>query len=182
MSLQQVPAGRNFPDDINVIIEVPMNSPAIKYEVDKESGAIFVDRMLKTAMYYPCNYGYVPHTLCGDGDPADVLVVLPLPMLPGTVVRCRPVGVLKMEDEAGEDSKIIAVPVTEVTGIYRNVNSVEDLDEILLDQIVHFFEHYKDLERNKWVKTGGWQGLDAARRELTDSVSRYESADKQPNF
>ena len=182
MSLQQVPAGRNFPDDINVIIEVPMNSPAIKYEVDKESGAIFVDRMLKTAMYYPCNYGYVPHTLCGDGDPADVLVVLPLPMLPGTVVRCRPVGVLKMEDEAGEDSKIIAVPVTEVTGIYRNVNSVEDLDEILLDQIVHFFEHYKDLERNKWVKTGGWQGLDAARRELIDSVSRYESADKQPNF
>ena len=182
MSLQQVPAGRNFPDDINVIIEVPMNSPAIKYEVDKESGAIFVDRMLKTAMYYPCNYGYVPHTLCGDGDPADVLVVLPLPMLPGTVVRCRPVGVLKMEDEAGEDSKIIAVPVTDVTGIYRNVNSVEDLDEILLDQIVHFFEHYKDLERNKWVKTGGWEGLDAARRELTDSVSRYESADKQPNF
>ena len=182
MSLQQVPAGRNFPDDINVIIEVPMNSPAIKYEVDKESGAIFVDRMLKTAMYYPCNYGYVPHTLCGDGDPADVLVVLPLPMLPGTVVRCRPVGVLKMEDEAGEDSKIIAVPVTEVTGIYRNVNSVEDLDEILLDQIVHFFEHYKDLERNKWVKTGGWQGVDAARRELIDSVSRYESADKQPNF
>jgi inorganic pyrophosphatase len=182
MSLQQVPAGRNFPDDINVIIEVPMNSPAIKYEVDKESGAIFVDRMLKTAMYYPCNYGYVPHTLCGDGDPADVLVVLPLPMLPGTVVRCRPVGVLQMEDEAGEDSKIIAVPVTEVTGIYRNVNSVEDLDEILLDQIVHFFEHYKDLERNKWVKTGGWEGVDAARRELIDSVSRYESADKQPNF
>lgn len=182
MSLQQVPAGRNFPDDINVIIEVPMNSPAIKYEVDKESGAIFVDRMLKTAMYYPCNYGYVPHTLCGDGDPADVLVVLPLPMLPGTVVRCRPVGVLKMEDEAGEDSKIIAVPVTDVTGIYRNVNSVEDLDEILLDQIVHFFEHYKDLERNKWVKTGGWEGLDAARRELIDSVSRFESADKQPNF
>jgi inorganic pyrophosphatase len=182
MSLQQVPAGRNFPDDINVIIEVPMNSPAIKYEVDKESGAIFVDRMLKTAMYYPCNYGYVPHTLCGDGDPADVLVVLPLPMLPGTVVRCRPVGVLQMEDEAGEDSKIIAVPVTEVTGIYRNVNSVEDLDEILLDQIVHFFEHYKDLERNKWVKTGGWEGVDAARRELTDSVSRYKSADKQPNF
>ena len=177
MSLQQVPAGRNFPDDINVIIEVPMNSPAIKYEVDKDSGAIFVDRMLKTAMYYPCNYGYVPHTLCGDGDPADVLVVLPLPMLPGTVVRCRPVGVLKMEDEAGEDSKIIAVPVTDVTGMYRHVNSVEDLDEILLDQIMHFFEHYKDLERNKWVKTDGWEGVDAARLELLDSVSRYESAE-----
>jgi len=182
MSLQQVPAGRNFPDDINVIIEVPMNSPAIKYEVDKESGAIFVDRMLKTAMYYPCNYGYVPHTLCGDGDPADVLVVLPLPMLPGTVVRCRPVGVLKMEDEAGEDSKIIAVPVTEVTGIYRHVNSVEDLDEMLLDQIVHFFDHYKDLERNKWVKTGGWQGADVARQELLDSVSCYNAAEQPPNF
>lgn len=182
MSLQQVPAGRNFPDDINVIIEVPMNSPAIKYEVDKKSGAIFVDRMLKTAMYYPCNYGYVPHTLCGDGDPADVLVVLPLPMLPGTVVRCRPVGVLKMEDEAGEDSKIIAVPVTEVTGMYRNVHTVDDLDEILLNQIVHFFEHYKDLERNKWVRTGGWEGVEAARQELLDSVSCYESADEQPNF
>ena len=182
MSLQQVPAGRNFPDDINVIIEVPMNSPAIKYEVDKASGAIFVDRMLKTAMYYPCNYGYVPHTLCGDGDPADVLVVLPLPMLPGTVVRCRPVGVLKMVDEAGEDSKIIAVPVEEVTGMYRNVKTVDDLDEILLNQIVHFFEHYKDLERNKWVRTGGWEGVEAARKELTDSVSCYESADEQPNF
>ncbi len=119
MSLQRVPSGRNIPDDINVIIEVPMNSPAIKYEVDKETGAIFVDRMLKTAMYYPCNYGYVPHTLCGDGDPVDVLVVLPLPMLPGTVVRCRPIGVLQMKDEAGEDSKVIAVPLTEVTGIYR---------------------------------------------------------------
>jgi len=182
MSLQQVPAGRNFPDDINVIIEVPMNSPAIKYEVDKASGAIFVDRMLKTAMYYPCNYGYVPHTLCGDGDPADVLVVLPLPMLPGTVVRCRPVGVLKMVDEAGEDSKIIAVPVEDVTGMYRNVKTVDDLDEILLNQIVHFFEHYKDLERNKWVRTGGWEGVEAARQELIDSVSCYESADEQPNF
>jgi inorganic pyrophosphatase len=182
MSLQQVSAGRNFPDDINVIIEVPMNSPAIKYEVDKKSGAIFVDRMLKTAMYYPCNYGYVPHTLCGDGDPADVLVVLPLPLLPGTVVRCRPVGVLKMVDEAGEDSKIIAVPVTDVTGMYRHVNTVDDLDEILLNQIVHFFEHYKDLERNKWVRTGGWEGVEAARQELLDSVSCYESAEDQPNF
>ena len=182
MSLQQVPAGKNYPDDINVIIEVPMNSPAIKYEVDKDSGAIFVDRMLKTAMYYPCNYGYVPHTLCGDGDPLDVLVVLPLPMLPGTVVRCRPVGVLSMCDEAGDDAKIIAVPVTDVTGMYRDIETVEDLDEILLNQISHFFEHYKDLERNKWVRTGGWKGVEAAREELIDSVSRYESADEQPNF
>lgn len=173
MSLQQVPAGRDYPNDINVIIEVPMNSPAIKYEVDKDSGAIFVDRMLKTAMYYPCNYGYVPHTLCGDGDPVDVLVVLPLPMLPGTVVRCRPVGVLLMQDEAGDDAKIIAVPVTDVTGMYQHIVSVEDLDEILLNQIEHFFEHYKDLERNKWVKTAGWEGVDSARRELMDSIERY---------
>jgi inorganic pyrophosphatase len=182
MSLQQVPTGRNVPDDINVIIEVPMNSPAIKYEVDKESGAIFVDRMLKTAMYYPCNYGYVPHTLCGDGDPVDVLVVLPLPMLPGTVVRCRPVGVLQMKDEAGEDSKVIAVPVDEVTGIYRDIKSVEDVDNMLLNQIVHFFEHYKDLESNKWVRTGGWQGVDAARQEILDAVERFQAAPEKPAF
>ncbi len=182
MSLQRVPTGRNVPDDINVIIEVPMNSPAIKYEVDKESGAIFVDRMLKTAMYYPCNYGYVPHTLCGDGDPVDVLVVLPLPMLPGTVVRCRPVGVLLMKDEAGEDAKVIAVPVTEVSGMYRDIKSVEDLDDMLLDQIVHFFEHYKDLERNKWVRTGGWQGVGAARQEILDAVDRYQAAPEKPAF
>lgn len=182
MSLQQVRPGQNFPDDINVIIEVPMNSPAIKYEVDKESGAIFVDRMLKTAMYYPCNYGYVPHTLCGDGDPVDVLVVLPLPMLPGTVVRCRPVGVLLMKDEEGEDSKVIAVPIPEVTGIYRDIITVDDLDDILLDQIVHFFEHYKDLEKNKWVRTGGWQGVEAARQELLDAIDRYQTAPEKPNF
>jgi len=182
MSLSRVPAGRNYPDEINVIIEVPMNSPAIKYEVDKDTGAIFVDRMLKTAMYYPCNYGYVPHTLCGDGDPVDVLVVLPLPMLPGTVVRCRAVGVLLMEDEAGEDSKVIAVPVTEVTGIYRDIKTVEDLDELLLNQIVHFFDHYKDLERNKWVKTGSWQGVQRARKELVDAIENYESTPDKPNF
>ena len=182
MSLQQVRPGQNFPDDINVIIEVPMNSPAIKYEVDKDSGAIFVDRMLKTAMYYPCNYGYVPHTLCGDGDPVDVLVVLPLPMLPGTVVRCRPVGVLLMKDEEGEDSKVIAVPIPEVTGIYRDIITVDDLDDILLDQIVHFFEHYKDLEKNKWVRTGGWQGVEAARQELLDAIDRYQTAPEKPNF
>jgi len=182
MSLQQVPSGRKIPDDINVIIEVPMNSPAIKYEVDKASGAIFVDRMLKTAMYYPCNYGYVPHTLCGDGDPLDVLVVLPLPMLPGTVVRCRPVGVLKMKDEAGEDAKVIAVPITEVTGMYRDVASVGDLDEILLDQIVHFFEHYKDLEPNKWVRTGDWKGVAAARQEVLDSVALFEATPDKPAF
>ena len=182
MSLQQVPPGRKIPDDINVIIEVPMNSPAIKYEVDKDSGAIFVDRMLKTAMYYPCNYGYMPHSLCDDGDPLDVLVVLPLPMLPGTVVRCRPVGVLKMRDEAGEDSKVIAVPVTDVTGIYRGVASIGDLDDILLDQIVHFFEHYKDLEKNKWVRTGDLKGVADARQEVLDAVALYEATPDKPAF
>ncbi len=182
MSLQQVPAGRNLPDDINVIVEVPMNSPAIKYEVDKDSGAIFVDRLLRTAMYYPCNYGYVPHTLCGDGDPLDVLVVLPLPMVPGTVMRCRPIGVLQMKDEAGEDSKVVAVPVDEVSGMYRDIKSVEELDERLLDQIAHFFEHYKDLEPNKWVRTGDWKNVEVARKEVMDSVALYQAQPVKPAF
>jgi len=182
MSLQQVPAGRNLPDEINVIIEVPMNSPAIKYEIDKESGAIFVDRMLKTAMYYPCNYGYVPHSLCGDGDPLDVLVVLPLPLVPGTVIQCRPVGVLQMKDEAGEDAKILAVPISDVTGIYRDIVSFEDIDKLLLDQIEHFFEHYKDLEPNKWVRTGEWEDVDVARKEIMDSIECYQALPVKPNF
>jgi len=182
MSLQQVPAGRNLPDEINVIIEVPMNSPAIKYEIDKESGAIFVDRMLKTAMYYPCNYGYVPHSLCGDGDPLDVLVVLPLPLVPGTVIQCRPVGVLQMKDEAGEDAKILAVPISDVTGIYRDIVSYEDIDKLLLDQIEHFFEHYKDLEPNKWVRTGEWEDVEVARKEITDAIECYQALPVKPNF
>ena len=182
MSLQQVPAGRNLPDEINVIIEVPMNSPAIKYEIDKESGAIFVDRMLKTAMYYPCNYGYVPHSLCGDGDPLDVLVVLPLPLVPGTVIQCRPVGVLQMKDEAGEDAKILAVPISDVTGIYRDIVSFEDIDKLLLDQIEHFFEHYKDLEPNKWVRTGEWEDVNVARKEIMDAIECYQALPVKPNF
>lgn len=182
MSLQDVPVGNDVPNEINVIIEIPMNSPAIKYEVDKVSGAIFVDRMLKTAMHYPCNYGYVPHTLCGDGDPVDVLVVMPMPVQSGAVVRCRPVGLLRMEDESGDDAKIIAVPVEEITGLYRNVKGVDDVDELLLMQIVHFFDHYKDLERNKWVRVDGWEDVDAARLEILESVKRFESAPQQPNF
>ena len=182
MSLQQVPAGRDLPDEINVIIEVPMNSPAIKYEIDKVSGAIFVDRMLKTAMYYPCNYGYVPHSLCGDGDPLDVLVVLPLPLVPGTVIQCRPVGVLQMKDEAGEDAKILAVPISDVTGIYRDVVSFEDIDKLLLDQIEHFFEHYKDLEPNKWVRTGDWEDVNVARQEIMDAIECYQALPVKPNF
>ena len=173
MSFQAVNPGHDIPNDINVIVEIPMNSPAVKYEVDKETGTIFVDRILKTAMHYPCNYGYVPHTLCGDGDPVDVLVVMPLPLVPGCVVRCRPIGVLNMEDESGDDAKIIAVPISEITGLYRDVNEVQDLPASLLDTIAHFFDHYKDLERGKWVKIGGWQGADAARTEIVDSIRRF---------
>ena len=182
MSLNHVPAGKSLPDDVNVIIEIPMNSDPIKYEVDKDSGAIFVDRMLGTAMHYPCNYGYIPHTLCGDGDPVDVLVVMPLPLLHGSVVRCRPVGVLKMTDESGEDAKLIAVPHSKITPLYDNVKDVTDLPELTLKQIGHVFEHYKDLEAGKWVKVDGWEGVEAARAEIVDSVKRYEAASEKPNF
>jgi len=182
MSLDQVPSGKSLPDDINVIIEISLNGDPIKYEVDKDSGAIFVDRMLGTAMHYPCNYGYVPHTLCGDGDPVDVLVIMPLALVPGSVIRCRPIGVLKMVDEGGEDAKIVAVPVDKITPLYTNVESVRDLPPITLDQIAHFFEHYKDLEKGKWVKIDGWGGPDEARAEIMDSVKRFESSPEKPNF
>ncbi len=182
MSLDQVPSGKSLPDDINVIIEISLNADPIKYEVDKDSGAIFVDRMLGTAMHYPCNYGYVPHTLCGDGDPVDVLVIMPLALVPGSVIRCRPIGVLKMTDEGGEDAKVVAVPVDKVTPLYSKVESVRDLPSITLDQISHFFEHYKDLEKGKWVKIEGWGGPDEARKEILDSVKRFEDTPDKPNF
>lgn len=182
MSLHKVPTGKNPPRDVNVIIEIPMNSQAVKYEVDKESGAIFVDRVLNTAMHYPCNYGYIPHTLCGDGDPVDVLVVMDNQLLPGTVVRCRPVGVLKMTDESGEDAKLIAVPVGSVTELFRDVESVRDISPVLLDQISHFFEHYKDLEKGKWVKIEGWGGPEEAREEIVASIKRYEDEPEKPRF
>jgi len=174
MSLHDVPSGKSLPDDMNVIIEIPLNGDPIKYEVDKDSGAIFVDRMLGTAMHYPCNYGYVPHTLCGDGDPVDVLVLMPMALIPGSVIRCRPIGVLKMTDESGEDAKILAVPIDKVTTLYSSVRSSDDLPTITLEQIGHFFEHYKDLEAGKWVKIQGWEGPEAARKELMDSVERFE--------
>lgn len=171
MSFDQVPAGKNLPEEFNVIIEIPANGEPIKYEVDKDSGEIFVDRLLSTAMRYPCNYGYVPHTLCGDGDPADVLVVLPASLQPGSVVKCRALGVLKMTDESGEDAKIVAVPVSKITPLYDNVKSIDDLPEIQLQQICHFFEHYKDLEKGKWVKVEGWEGPEAAKKELQDAYN-----------
>ena len=174
MSLNKVSAGRDLPNDFNVIIEIPMNADPIKYEVDKDSGAIFVDRFMGTAMHYPCNYGYVPKTLSDDGDPVDVLVITPFPLIPGVVVRCRPIGVLKMTDESGEDAKVLAVPVDKVLSIYSHWQKPEDLNELRLRQIQHFFEHYKDLEKGKWVKIDGWYGPEEAKQEILSGVAAYE--------
>ena len=182
MGLDLVTAGKNPPDEINVIIEIPKDAEPVKYEVDKASGAIFVDRILSTPMRYPCNYGYVPHTLCGDGDPADVLVVLPLPLIPGSVVRCRPVGVLKMTDEAGSDEKILAVPVSKVFSGYAHVEDIGQVSPHWLERIGHFFEHYKDLEKGKWVKLDGWGDANAAKRIIIESIDRFEAAPDKPNF
>ena len=182
MRIEAIPIGNNPPHDINVIVEVPIGGEPVKYEMDKDSGAMFVDRILYTSMRYPGNYGFVPHTLSDDGDPIDVLIANQRPLIPGAVINCKPVGVLLMKDEAGEDAKVIAVPVDEVTGIYRDITSVEDLDDMLLDQIVHFFEHYKDLEKNKWVRTGGWQGVEVARQELVDAEACYQSLPVKPAF
>ena len=173
MSLNKVPAGRDLPNDFNVIIEIPMNADPIKYEVDKESGAIFVDRFMGTAMHYPCNYGYVPQTLSDDGDPVDVLVITPFPLGAGIVVTCRPIGVLKMTDESGEDAKVLAVPVDKVLSIYSHWQKPEDLNELRLRQIQHFFEHYKDLEKGKWVKIDGWYGPEEAKQEILNGVAAY---------
>ena len=174
MSLNKVSSGKDLPNDFNVIIEIPMNADPIKYEVDKESGAIFVDRFMGTAMHYPCNYGYVPNTLSDDGDPVDVLVITPFPLFPGVVVRCRPIGVLKMTDESGEDAKVLAVPVDKVLSIYSHWQKPEDLNELRLRQIQHFFEHYKDLEKGKWVKIDGWYGPEEAKAEILNGVAAYK--------
>jgi inorganic pyrophosphatase len=174
MGLENLPAGKQVPDDINVVIEIPSNSDPIKYEVDKESGLVMVDRFLGTAMFYPCEYGFVPHTLSEDGDPVDVLVISPYTLSAGTAIRCRPVGMLRMTDESGKDAKILAVPVDKLTPRYKHVQKPEDLDKGLLDAIEHFFKHYKDLEVGKWVKIDGWEGTQAAKDEIVASVKRYE--------
>ena len=176
MNLDRVTTGDRVPDEVNVIIEIPSHSDPVKYEVDKETGAMMVDRFMSTAMYYPCNYGYVPHTLSEDGDPVDILVVTPVPLISGSVIRCRPVGMLKMADEAGNDVKILAVPGKGLTGEYINVNTTEDLPAALLAQIAHFFQHYKDLEPNKWVKIEGWTGPEDARKEILASIERYKQS------
>ncbi|ORU92475.1 MAG: inorganic pyrophosphatase [Cycloclasticus sp. symbiont of Bathymodiolus heckerae] len=182
MSLHLVPSGKDLPTDINVIIEIPSHADPIKYEVDKDSGSLFVDRFMGTAMHYPCNYGYVPHTLSDDGDPVDVLVITPNPLMNGSVIRCRPIGVLMMTDEAGEDAKVLAVPVSKLTPLYDDVKSHEDIPKIVLDQISHFFEHYKDLEAGKWVKINGWQGVEGAGKEIMESVARFEATEDKPHF
>jgi len=174
MSLDRVDAGRDLANDFNVIIEIPMHANPIKYEVDKETGALFVDRFVSTAMHYPCNYGYIPKTLSGDGDPVDVLVVSPFALMPGVVVRCRPIGILKMVDEGGEDTKLLAVPIDRLTPLYRHVETVRDLPELTLAQLTHFFAHYKDLEPGKWVKVDGWGTPEEARAEIRASVKRYK--------
>jgi inorganic pyrophosphatase len=173
MSLDNVTPGKNAPEAFNVIIEIPMNADPIKYEVDKETGAIFVDRFMSTAMHYPTNYGYVPQTLSGDGDPVDVLVITPVPLIPGVVVTCRAIGILMMEDEAGVDGKVLAVPVDKILPIYTQWQKPEDLNPMRLNTIQHFFEHYKDLEPGKWVKILGWEGKDAAIKEITDGIAAY---------
>jgi inorganic pyrophosphatase len=170
MSLDQVTPGKKVPEAFNVIIEIPMNADPVKYEVDKESGAIFVDRFMSTAMHYPTNYGYVPKTISGDGDPVDVLVITPVPLIPGVVVSCRPIGILKMQDEAGEDGKVLAVPVDKILSIYSQWQKPEDLNPLRLKTIAHFFEHYKDLEVGKWVKVLGWEGPESAKKEIIDGV------------
>ena len=175
MSFEKVPAGKSLPDDFYVVIEIPLNS-SIKYEIDKDADALFVDRLVSTPMHYPANYGYIPNTLCGDGDAADVLVLFPEPVQAGSVIRCRPIAVLKMTDEAGEDAKILAVPHEKLTKLYSNVQSLSDLPEIIPQQIAHFFEHYKDLEKGKWVKVEGWGDLEAARKEIMDAEARYKAA------
>ena len=173
MSLDRVPAGKDVPNDFNVIIEIPMNADPIKYEVDKETGAVFVDRFMSTAMHYPCNYGYIPKTLSDDGDPVDVLVLSPVPLITGVVVRCRPLGMLKMDDEAGGDAKILAVPIDKLSSMYRTMQSLRDLPDITTRQIEHFFAHYKDLEPGKWVRLIGWVGPEEAKAEIMTSAARY---------
>jgi inorganic pyrophosphatase len=173
MRIDEISIGKNPPEEINVIIEVPVGGEPIKYEMDKESGALFVDRFLYTPMVYPGNYGFVPHTLSEDNDPIDVLVCNTRAIMPGAVMACRPIGVLVMEDDGGQDEKIIAVPAAKLTKRYDKVENYTDLPEITIQQIEHFFTHYKDLEPGKWVKIIEWSGVDTAKKLITEAIERY---------
>lgn len=174
MNMDKISIGKNPPEEVNVIIEVPMGHHPAKYELDKESGALFVDRLIHTPMYYPCNYGFIPHTESGDGDPVDVLVVSTAAILPGAVIAARPIGVLEMEDDGGVDEKILAVPTNKMHPYYKDVASYEDLPEIVCQQVQHFFEHYKDLEPGKWVKIRGWKGADHAKALIKEGIDRVK--------
>lgn len=178
MSLMEIKSGKDIPNEINVIIEIPMRGEPVKYEVDKDSGALFVDRFMATAMFYPANYGYIPQTLSEDGDPVDVLVVTPVPLISGAVISCRVVGMLKMTDESGVDAKLLAVPTTKLSTMYQSVQTYLDLPQPLLLSLEHFFKHYKDLEAGKWVKIDGWVGPEAARDEIMASVARFNQKTK----
>lgn len=172
MDLSKISIGANPPKDLNVLIEIPLGGVPVKYEIDKASGALFVDRFLHTAMFYPGNYGFIPHTLSGDGDPCDVIVVGQVPVVPGAIIRCRPVGALVMEDNAGMDEKILAVPVDALHPFYTGIRSYKDLPAILCEQISHFFEHYKDLEKGKWAKVVKWADVEEAEQLVMDAIAR----------
>lgn len=174
MSYNQVPAGKDLPNDVYVVIEIPANHDPIKYEIEKDYDCLMVDRFMATPMFYPANYGYINNTLSEDGDPLDVLVVTPYPVAPGSVIRSRVVGILNMSDEAGQDAKLIAVPHTKLTKIYDHVENYTDLPELLIKQVEHFFENYKDLEAGKWVKVDGWADADAARAEVLKAAAAYK--------
>lgn len=174
MNIEKISYGNNAPDEINVIIEIPMNNDPVKYEFDKDSGALMVDRFIQVAMHYPCNYGFVPHTLSDDGDPIDVMVVSNHPVVPGAVIKCRPIAVLIMEDESGGDEKIIAVPTSKLDISFDSVKSIEDLNPMLKARIIHFFEHYKDLEKGKWVKIKGFEDASTAKDLIRQAVERVK--------
>jgi len=176
MRIDAIPTGKNPPEDINVVIEVPVGGEPIKYEMDKEAGALYVDRFLYTSMRYPGNYGFVPHTLSDDGDPIDVLICSTRALVPGCVINVRPVGVLIMEDNAGQDEKVIAVPSPHLTKRYEKVHNYTDLPQITLDQVAHFFEHYKDLEPGKWVKIEGWRDAAHAKKMIVEAIERAKKS------
>lgn len=173
---KKIPPGRQVPIDCNVVIEIPAHSEPVKYEVDKETGMLTVDRFMTATMRYPCDYGYIPSTLAEDGDPIDVLVISPVPLLSGCIIRVRPIGLLKMTDEAGKDSKILAVPITQLTTLYQNIQKPTDLFPLLLEQISHFFKHYKDLEEGKWVTVEGWEGPEVAQAEIQKGIQCYQQS------
>ena len=176
MDINAISIGPNPPKDLHVVIEIPLGGAPVKYELDKASGALRVDRFLHTAMFYPGNYGFIPHTLSSDGDPCDVLVVSQVQVVPGAIVRCRPVGALLMEDEAGKDEKIIAVPVDALAPFYKDVRSYRDLPPTMCDQIAHFFQHYKDLEKGKWVTIVRWLDVRGAEKLVLEAISRAHGA------